>query len=209
VVAAAKSGQGAGTVIYENIVKMYSRRYGRNTQNYIWLINQDVEPQLQSMIAPGATFPAYLPPGGLSASPYGMLMGRPVLPLEACSALGTEGDIIFFDPTQYLVVMQSEGMRSDVSMHLYFDTDHLAFRFILRVGGQLYWPAGHRAAERVEHALAGRDAELDAHVSRTTEAVPAALVLLANRGRRVSSGRALSTEGATLLLVTLSEVPST
>jgi len=139
VIAAAKSGQGAGTVIYENIVKMYSRRYGRNTQNYIWLINQDVEPQLQSMIAPGATFPAYLPPGGLSASPYGMLMGRPVLPLEACSALGTEGDIIFFDPTQYLIVLQTEQMRADVSMHLYFDSDHLAFRFIMRVGGQPYW----------------------------------------------------------------------
>jgi hypothetical protein len=32
-------------------------------------------------------------------------------------------------------------MRTDVSIHLYFDTDHVAFRFIMRLGGQSYWPA--------------------------------------------------------------------
>jgi hypothetical protein len=26
-------------------------------------------------------------------------------------------------------------------MHLYFDTDHLAFRFVMRIGGQSYWPS--------------------------------------------------------------------
>jgi HK97 family phage major capsid protein len=111
----------------------------------VWLINQDVEPLLQAMAFPAASgsavFPAYLPPGGLSDSPYGRLMGRPVLPLEACQTVGTEGDIILTDPTQYLVVMKASGIRSDVSIHLYFDSDHVAFRFIMRVGGQPYWPA--------------------------------------------------------------------
>lgn len=138
---AAKSGQGANTVIYENITKMWGRLYARLRPNAVWIINQDVENQLQNMVAPGSTFPAYLPPGGLSATPYGQLMGRPVVPVEAASALGTEGDIILTDLTQYLIAMKASGMRTDVSIHLYFDSDHVAFRFIMRVGGQPYWPA--------------------------------------------------------------------
>lgn len=141
----AESGQGANTVVYKNILKMWGRRYARNTQRYLWLMNQDVEQQLQQMAFPAAAgsavFPAYLPPGGLNDSPYGRLMGRECLVLEACSALGTEGDIILFDPTQYLTVMKSAGLKTDVSIHLYFDSDHVAFRFVLRFGGQLYWPA--------------------------------------------------------------------
>jgi hypothetical protein len=36
-------------------------------------------------------------------------------------------------------VTKSDGLRADVSIHLYFDTDHTAFRFVMRVGGQPYW----------------------------------------------------------------------
>ena len=37
--------------------------------------------------------------------------------------------------------LKAGGMRSDVSIHLYFDSDQTAFRFIMRVGGQSYWSA--------------------------------------------------------------------
>lgn len=140
---AAESGQGAGTVVAKNIVKMWTRLYGRLRKDAVWLINQDVEPQLQQLVMPGTnpSFPAYMPPGGFSVSPYATLFGRPILPLEACATVGTEGDIILTDPTQYLTVLKAGGMRADVSIHLYFDSDHTAFRFVMRVGGQSYWPA--------------------------------------------------------------------
>lgn len=143
---AAEAGQGANTVVAKNIVNMYARSYGPLRRNGVWLINQDVEPQLQTLVMPGASpsFPAYLPPGGLSAAPYATLLGRPVIPIEACSALGTEGDIMFVIPNQYLIVLKAGpggGMRTDVSMHLYFDSDHTAFKFVMRVGGQSYWPS--------------------------------------------------------------------
>jgi HK97 family phage major capsid protein len=142
VTVAAVSGQGAGTVVARNIVDMFARSYGPLRRNGVWLINQDVEPLLQVLVMPGTSpnFPAYLPPGGLSAAPYATLLGRPVIPIEACPALGTEGDIMFVIPNQYLVVLKG-GMRTDVSMHLYFDSDHTAFRFVMRIGGQSYWPA--------------------------------------------------------------------
>lgn len=142
---AAVSGQGNGTIIYANITNMWARLYGRLRPDAVWLVNQDIEPQLQQMAFPAAAgsavFPAYMPPGGLSASPYGTLMGRPIVPIEACATVGTEGDIILTALPQYLVALKSDGMRSDVSIHLYFDTDHTAFRFVMRVGGQSYWPS--------------------------------------------------------------------
>lgn len=138
----AVSGQGAGTIVAKNITDMWARCYGPLRRNAVWFINQDVEPALQNLVVPGTnpSFPAYLPPGGLSGAPYSTLFGRPIMPIEACSALGTEGDIILAIPNQYLTVLKG-GMKTDVSIHLYFDTDHTAFKFVMRVGGQSYWPA--------------------------------------------------------------------
>ena len=138
---AAESGQGAGTVVAKNILKMFGRLYGGCRKNAVWLINQDVEQQLQQLvIGSSPTIAAYLPPGGLSGAPYATLLGRPVIPVEACSAVGTAGDIILVDLSQYLTVMKAGGVKTDTSIHLYFDSDHTAFRFVMRLGGQSYWP---------------------------------------------------------------------
>lgn len=136
-----ESGQASDTVVFQNIVNMWSRLYGPLRQNAAWLINQDIEPQLLGMQFPGTgtAVPVYLPPGGLSASPYGMLMGRPVIPTQACQTLGDKGDIILTDLRQYMTAMKTGGIRQDVSMHLWFDYDTSAFRFIMRIAGQPWW----------------------------------------------------------------------
>ena len=140
---AAEAGQGAGSIVAKNILKMWSRLYGPLRRNAVWLANQDAEQQLQQLVMPSGTpaFPGYLPPNGFSQSPFSTLLGRPVLVVEACQAVGTEGDLILVDLSQYLTVLKSGGMRADVSIHLYFDSDHTAFRFVMRVGGQSLWPA--------------------------------------------------------------------
>lgn len=133
--------QTGGTVVFNNIAKMYARVFSQCRGNLVWLINQDIEPQLFGLQFPGTgtAVPVYLPPGGLSASPYGMLMGKPVIPTEACQTLGTEGDIIAVDLSSYMTAMKVGGIRQDVSIHLYFDYDIMAFRFIMRVAGQPWW----------------------------------------------------------------------
>jgi len=139
---AKETSQPADTVRYANIVKMYSRMWAPSRRNAVWLINQDIEPQLYQMaFDPAATSktPAYLPPGGLSDSPYATLMGRPVVPVEACSTLGDQGDIIFADLTEYWALTKGTGVQTDVSMHLYFDQGLEAFRFTFRVTGQPAW----------------------------------------------------------------------
>lgn len=144
-----ETSQPNDTVWMLNIEKMYARMYAPWRRNAVWLINQDLEPSLAGMAfqATGASsalpgtsaVPAYMPPGGLSNSPYGTLKGRPVIPVEACAAIGDLGDIIFADLSQYWVLTKSGGMQTDTSIHLYFDQAVTAFRFLFRVNGQPAW----------------------------------------------------------------------
>jgi HK97 family phage major capsid protein len=142
-VAVAKEvGQTAATITSDNIVKMWARLWGRSQQNAIWLVNQDTFPQLYIMgitVGVGGA-PIYMPPGGLSGSPYSTLFGRPVLPVEYCETLGTEGDIILADLSQYLII-EKGGLQTASSMHVQFLTDQMVFRFILRNDGLPLWPA--------------------------------------------------------------------
>ena len=135
---AKESGQAADTVVYGNIILMWSRLYAPYRQNAVWLIHQDVEPQLQQMYLPtGSTgVAAYMPPGGLSTGPYATIMGRPVIPIQACETVGDQGDIILWAPDRYLTAVKSGGVSSEMSIHLWFDYNVTAFRFILRVAGQ-------------------------------------------------------------------------
>lgn len=135
--------QDAATFLFDNVVAMWSRMYAPCRQRSVWLINQDVEPQLLALAFPnlgaGTVVPVYLPPGGLSSQPYATLMGRPIIPTEACAELGTTGDVILADLSQYLSITKIGGIRQDVSIHLWFDYDMTAFRFIMRIGGMPWW----------------------------------------------------------------------
>jgi HK97 family phage major capsid protein len=135
-----ETGQAAATVVVENIVNMWSRCMAGNRQNAVWFINQDVEPQLFTMgitVGLGGS-PIYMPPGGLSASPYATLMGRPVIAIEQCQTLGTAGDIILADLSEY-VLIDKGNMQSAQSIHVRFIYDETAFRFVLRIDGQPGW----------------------------------------------------------------------
>jgi len=134
---AAEGAQPADTINVQNVTKMYARMPVQNRRTAVWLVHPDAEPQLQVMTL--GQQPIYLPPGGLSASPYGMLMGRPVIPHQVAATLGDIGDIMFVDLNSYMTVTKTGGLRSDVSMHLWFDQQIMAFRFVMRLAGQPWW----------------------------------------------------------------------
>lgn len=144
-----ETSQDAASILMPNITNLWNRMYAPLRQNAVWLINQEIEPQLLGMqfipanehgTYTGASVqPVYMPPGGLSASPYGTLLGRPVIPIQPCSQLGTAGDIIFVALDQYMNLTKGSGIQSDVSMHLHFDQAIETFRFIFRVTGQPLW----------------------------------------------------------------------
>ena len=138
-----EASQTADTITYRNIVAMWSRLHSAGKSKSVWLVNPLVDEQLMMMSFPGAgtAVPVYMPPGGAADTPYARLFGRPVIPTEACAGVGDAGDILLADLSQYMTATKTQGMRADVSMHLYFDYDIMAFRFILRFGGRSWWTA--------------------------------------------------------------------
>jgi len=135
-----EAGQPAATILAENVVKMWARMWSRSRPNAVWFINQTIEPQLYTMSLAVGTggIPVYMPANGLSDSPYGKLMGRPVIPIEQCQALGTLGDIILADFSQY-VLADKGGIQTAQSIHVHFVYDESVFRFVYRVDGQPIW----------------------------------------------------------------------
>ncbi len=137
------AAEASNRISFQDILAMYGRLYSGFRRNAAWFVHPDVETVLPLMSFPGTgtAVPVYLPPGGVSGSPYATLLGRPVIPIEECPALGTRGDIILADMKQYMAVLKAGGVRQDVSIHLFFDYAVTAFRFMLRVGGRPWWAA--------------------------------------------------------------------
>lgn len=137
--------QDAATIVHQNIENMFARLWAPSRANAVWMINQDVEAQLGLMsfrgIETGNPMPIYLPAGNIAGSPFGSLKGRPVIPAEPMSTLGTFGDIALVDWSQYMTVTKGQAIRTDVSIHLFFDQDLQAYRFIFRMTGSPMWGA--------------------------------------------------------------------
>jgi len=137
VTATAESGQATDTILFENVLKMWSQMLAPSRANAVWLINQACEPQLYSMALSAGTgaVPVYMPAGGISGSPYSTLFGKPVIPVEQASALGDVGDIMLADMSKYLIA-EKAGIQMASSMHVKFIYDEMAFRVTYRVDGQ-------------------------------------------------------------------------
>jgi len=139
---AKKAGQSANTIVYENILGMWSRAWARGRKNSVWLINQNIEPELFTMSQTVGTggVPVFLPANGVSGAPYSTLMGLPVIAVEQASTLGTKGDIMLVNLDDYLLIDKAgEGIKSAESIHVAFATDEKAFRFTYRVNGMPLW----------------------------------------------------------------------
>lgn len=135
---AKESGQAAATVVAANVAKMFARVIG--VAAAVWLVNQDVLPQLFTMTLGNNTI--YFPPSvGFTQAPGGFLLGRPVLISEHCQTLGTAGDIQLVNPRGYYGVRRTGAPEYAESIHLYFDYNVRAFRWVFRLGGQPYLSA--------------------------------------------------------------------
>ena len=136
IVTVAKEASQTDTITVENLIKMWNRLWSRSRANAVWYINQELEPYLYTLKI--GDKPVYIPAGGLSEKPYDTLFGRPVVPIEQCSAAGEVGDIILADIGQYLLIDKG-GIKSASSIHVRFLYDENVFRFIYRVDGKPIW----------------------------------------------------------------------
>jgi len=139
---AKESGQAADTIVYENIVKMWSRMYPAGHAKAIWVANINTFPQIAAMSMSVGTggVPVWMPAGGVSGAPYSTLMGRPIIFTEKMATLGDLYDIGLADFSQYLIG-EKGGVDVATSIHVRFTTDETAFRFVMRYDGQPWWLA--------------------------------------------------------------------
>ncbi len=162
---AKETSQVIGTILYANVAKMYSRMHPSCISNAVWLINNTALPQLLQMSliiknvagtenVGGGLVPIFTPDG---RGGYTML-GRPVVLTEKLSAVGTKGDILFVDLSQYSVGLR-RGLALERSIHAGWSTDSVGYRAITRVDGQSRWGQAFspRAGSTLSWAIALAD----------------------------------------------------
>lgn len=124
-------GQTAATISASNVARMWARMIMPSQAS--WLVNSDVMPTLMDM-KNSAGLPLWF--GNYQESPGGVLLGRPVVFNEHSRSVGQYGDIQFVNPNGYEAFRKQNGVSFADSIHLYFDYNIRAFRWVFRIGGQ-------------------------------------------------------------------------
>lgn len=134
---AKESGQGAATIVTKNLSKMWARAIGQR-KNVVWLINRDTNPQLDELVIVAGT--GAVEPRFITYAPDGTtrIKGAPVVEIEQCATLGTVGDIVLADFSQYITANKGD-INEAMSIEVMFLYDQQTFRFIYYFDGQPRW----------------------------------------------------------------------
>jgi HK97 family phage major capsid protein len=133
-----ESGQIADTIVWENLVNMYSRMLPSSLGSAIWVANIDCFPQLATMALSVGTGGSAIWLNNGASGPPATILGRPLILTEKVPTIGGAGsgkDISFIDFGYYLVGDRQE-MRAESSPHYKFANDQTAYRVIERVDGR-------------------------------------------------------------------------
>jgi HK97 family phage major capsid protein len=131
----AVAGQGANTLVWENIVGMFARMLPASIGSAVWVASIDTFPQLATMaLSVGTGGSAVWLNNGVAGPPM-TILGRPVVFTEKSPTLGTTGDISFVDLGYYLVG-DRQVMQVASSSEYKFGNDLTAYRVIERVDGR-------------------------------------------------------------------------
>ena len=132
---AKETGQAADTILWQNIVKMYSRMLPQSLNNAVWVVSPDVFPELATMaLSVGTGGSAIWLQNGVGGPPM-TILGRPVIVSEKVENLGDQGDINFIDFSYYLVG-DRQAMTVASSEHFRFQNGETSFKFVERLDGR-------------------------------------------------------------------------
>ena len=136
-----RTNQAAGTLIFTNLTDMMSRLAPACQGRSVWLAHTSCLTSLATLTVAVGTGGAHIPVMTQSEMGFSILT-RPVIFTEKLQTLGTAGDIILADFSQYIVGLRRE-LQIDVSQHIGFQSDKCHFRCIMRVDGQPAWAQAH------------------------------------------------------------------
>lgn len=132
---AKETNQPAASIVWENIVKMWSRLTPSSAPNAIWLANPDLFPELATMSLSVGTGGSAIWLGAGAGSGPTSILGRPLIFTEKLPTAGTVGDILLCDLSQYYIADKGE-MRLEASPHAKFTADQTVYRCISRCDGR-------------------------------------------------------------------------
>lgn len=122
----------ANAIAWADVVSMFTRMYPGFIGNARWYVSPSAMQQLITMVDAGNNS-VWIAGNSAPAAPA-TLLGRPVHVSEKCAALGTEGDIIFADMSQYAF-----GLREDFILErtnaAYWTQDLVSLRALCRCDG--------------------------------------------------------------------------
>lgn len=145
IISVAKVGsQVADTIVGLNIGTMVTRHYEGMSPRTIWIVNPDTRLQLETLMKVGKLDTGAADTGWGVTMPWTMydlnrqlvIAGKPTVWHHAAETLGDAGDITLADMSQYDLYTKAGGIKSETSIHLWFDQDVTALRFVMRVAGQ-------------------------------------------------------------------------
>lgn len=132
---AKESGQLADTILWENIVKAYSRMLPASLGRAVWIVSPDVFPELATMaLSVGTGGSAIWLNNGVVGPPM-TILGRPVIVSEKVPALGNAGDVNFVDLGYYLIG-DRQAITAESSPHYRFQNGETSFKIVSRVDGR-------------------------------------------------------------------------
>lgn len=126
-----EANQPAASITSGNVARMWARMIMPSQAS--WLVNSDVMPALMGLVD-ASNRPVWYP--NYQEAPGGTLLGRPVVFNEHSRSIGQFGDIQFVNPNGYEAFRKQNGVSFADSIHLYFDYNIRAFRWVFRIGGQ-------------------------------------------------------------------------
>lgn len=150
---AKETGQSATTFTYGNALQMRSQCWGY--QRAVWVANHDTLPQIMQMSQAVGTggIPVFQPGtrlGLVDNDVAGILLGRPLVFSEYCQPLGSQGDVLLVNPTEYLEGTY-QAMQSAESIHVRFVNNERVFKFWIRNAGQPWWKSDLTPAYSTKH----------------------------------------------------------
>jgi len=138
------TSQPTATISYSNVTNMLAALYPAGRKNAVWVANTTTLPQLMTLAIKFLNMAQTDYVGGSSLpiftkGPEGWeLFGLPLILSEKLKTLGTQGDLLLADFSQYHIGLRKE-LSLERSFHAGFMTDSVWFRMTARLDGMGSW----------------------------------------------------------------------
>ncbi|MGE0057015.1 MAG: phage major capsid protein [Dehalococcoidia bacterium] len=131
----AETGQGASTIVVENVLNIYARCLPQSLGSAVWLANPTCFPQLMQLsIAVGTGGAPVMLVNAAAGAPM-TLLGRPLILTEKVPALGSAGCLGLYDFGFYLIG-DRQALSVESSEHSRFSNDETELKAIVRNDGR-------------------------------------------------------------------------